>query len=163
MRTVSNAPAAKSFLRSLRLIGTGLILTRMPAGECSVDLFLLLLLPDQRTGEDVMQALLALSESHHDVADGKAETGEKFGKETAGGAGKINGVAGQVGYSQSQEVLAHRSLPRRAREQRLIKPFDHHDCRKQCDNKNEDRQERLGIVECYVFQLLGQMQSEHDD
>src|SRR5690349_18897986 len=107
MRTVSTAPVAKSFLRSLGLVGTCLILTRMqPAARAAGIYFFSLLLPNQRAGYDVMQTLFAICERHHDEADVKAEVRENFCEEAPSGTGKINGPAFQIGYLQPQKMFA---------------------------------------------------------
>src|SRR6266571_6082099 len=71
-----------------------------------------------------MQALFLFGERDHDKTYAEDQPGYDLAKVPPRRFAKINSVAVQIGDSQSADLLANRSLPRRAFTQRIVKPRD---------------------------------------
>lgn len=94
-----------------------------------------LILHYQRAGEHVMQAPFFIREANYDEADTEKHRRQDFGEEPSCGAAKANSVTGFIHDFEAQNSFPYRSLPRRARKQRFIKPLSN----KRQRNVNEDR------------------------
>src|SRR4029077_19400985 len=81
---------------------------------------------DQRAGDHVVQSLVLVGESRHDVADHQGQRGEILGKVPPGRAAEVDAVPSHVSDSEAHGHLAKRRLARGAFTRGRIEPCTAH-------------------------------------
>src|SRR5439155_19175988 len=80
------------------------------------------LLPHQRSGQHVVQSLLALSEPDHDVADAQDHSRKPLREMPSGGARKRDAVAVKISDLHPENHLAERRLVGGAQHESFVEP-----------------------------------------